>query len=254
MDERIRQEFLPGHSTATPLNLRYRIGKLQQHGLMRGRWLDLGCADGAYTAGLLDFGAMSAVGVDVEADRIAAAKRRWVGRSDLEFHHLSNRALPFPDNSFDGVLMNEVLEHVYDEHEALRAAYRVLKPGGTIVVISPNRYFPFEGHGGHIGSLELNFPVPFVPWLPSKIGQKMMRARNYWPYEFRILLTKAGFKVAEVDFIWPVLEIYKWLPAPLIRGYQKLMPLLGRVPGLRRFGVSAMTIGIRLSGFDDGLK
>ena len=54
-----------GNSTASPLNVRYRVGSISKY--LSGRWLDYGCADGGYTDGLLDGGASSVVGVDVES-------------------------------------------------------------------------------------------------------------------------------------------------------------------------------------------
>jgi len=46
-------------------------------------------------------------------------------------------ALPFPDDSFDGVVLTEVLEHCVDPQAAIREVFRVLKPGGLLLVTSP---------------------------------------------------------------------------------------------------------------------
>src|SRR5215204_7164399 len=216
MSERIVQEFLPGKATGTPLNTAYRLGKLERMGLLKGKWLDFGCASGSYTIAMLRFGVDSAVGVDVIKDRIDQAEERWGGDPRVKFVHIPAATLPFPDGTFNGVLMNEVMEHVSDEAQTLRELYRVLRPGGTLIVISPNRYFPFEGHGGRIGGYVLHFPVPFLPWLPKKIGQRFMRARNYWPRELSELVATEGFSIRATDFVWPVLEVYRWLPASVI--------------------------------------
>lgn len=47
------------------------------------------------------------------------------------------QAMPFAENSFDVVLCNHVLEHVDDDHKALREICRVLKPGGLAVLQVP---------------------------------------------------------------------------------------------------------------------
>jgi ubiquinone/menaquinone biosynthesis C-methylase UbiE len=232
------QKFPPGSSTAAPLNLRYRLGKIKKLGLLRGQWLDYGCADGAYTVELVNAGASGAVGVEVIASRIEQARERDTSGRDIRFIHVTSDKLPFPDASFDGVLMNEVLEHVYDEQCSLREIKRILKPGGHLIIMSPNRWFPFEGHGAHIGRYQLPWPVPFLPWLPNRLGNLFMNARNYWPKDIRHLVEGEGYSVEISDFVWPVLEVYRWLPAGAIRVYQNWIPILERTPVVRRFGVS----------------
>jgi len=235
---RIVDYFPPGSSTAAPLNLTYRIGKIEALGPVKGHWLDYGCADGSYTSALVEHGASRADGVDVVAERIEEARSRYRDSQRLRFQHVPIDRLPFDDGVFDGALVNEVLEHVRDEMTSLTEILRVLRPGGRLIVMSPNRWFPFEGHGGHIGKIDLPFPVPFLPWLPSSLGQRFMHARNYWPGELRDLVESAGFVIEQVDFVWPVLEVHAWLPPGAIRKYQTLIPRLEKIPFIRRFGVS----------------
>src|SRR5262249_29498072 len=137
MNESIRLE--PGHSTARPLNVSYRIGRIAD--LLSGRWLDLGCADGGYTAELLRRGAAEVLGVDAEEDRVAAARDRNLAHASFQVAFAEK--LPFPNDYFDGVFMNEVFEHVDNEAVALAEMARVLRRGGLLVLISPNRWFPF---------------------------------------------------------------------------------------------------------------
>lgn len=124
MTSLIRPE--PGKSTAMPLNVSYRVGRIAD--VVKGRWLDLGCADRGYTA--------EVIGVDAEEDRIAQAA-----------------------------------------------------------------------------------------------------ARN---------LPHASFQVAQSrGFIWPVLEMYPWLPKSLRDAYQDHIRFFDQTPGLRRFGVSTLVIACR---------
>lgn len=61
-----RTRLEPGKSTAWPLNVTYRIGRIAH--LVSGRWLDLGCANGGYSAELLRRGVGEVVGVDTEPE------------------------------------------------------------------------------------------------------------------------------------------------------------------------------------------
>lgn len=243
VQNRIIQHFKPGASTAHPLTVKYRLGKICDLGLLKGKWLDCGCADGGYTVAMVDLGAERAVGVDALEERIVQARARV--HPAVEFMHAFAESLPFEDASFDGILLNEVLEHVTDEVQTLREMHRVLRPGGYLVVMSPNRWVPFEGHGMHIGQHRLGFPPPLLPWLPGSISQRFMYARNYWPHELRDMICNAGFVIRTASFVWPTFEEFPWLPYPVIRQYRKLVPVLEKMPFICRFGVSNFILAQR---------
>jgi len=48
--------------------------------------------------------------------------------------------LPFPDNAFDMVISRSVVEHLADPPETFREFARVLRPGGQVVILTPNKY------------------------------------------------------------------------------------------------------------------
>jgi SAM-dependent methyltransferase len=218
----------------------YRIGRIESY--LSGVWLDYGCADGGYAVALLAHGASSVVGVDVEADRIDEAKSRDI--PNATFYAFDGAKVDLPDESVDGAFVNEVMEHVDDEQTSLKEIYRLMKPGGTLVVISPNRWFPFEGHGTRIAGRHIP-PTPLIPWLPLRLTNRWTYARNYWPRQLAGHVRNAGFTVSEVGFIWPVLEFYSWLPAPLISLYQRWLTRLDDIPGIRKFGVSTLVIATK---------
>lgn len=230
-----------GKSTASPLNVSYRIGRIAD--LVNGRWLDLGCADGGYTAELLRQGAIEVIGVDAEKDRIASASARNLPGGSFQIAH--SESLPFPDAHFDGVFMNEVFEHVTDEKVTMREIARVLVNGGRLVLISPNRWFPFEGHGMRTSLFAVGSPVPLLPWLPRSLSSRWVAARNYWPHQLVNHVKAAGLSIERLEFVWPVLEIYPWLPKSLRKKYQAHIQLFDRTPGLRRFGISTLVVARR---------
>lgn len=99
--------------------------------------LDVGCGDGSFLAHL----ASSApdrdirwIGVDYSEHQLARA-----AELPYEFHRCDlGDGLPFPDTSIDLVHAGEVLEHLYDPDHLLEECARVLRPGGHLVITTPN--------------------------------------------------------------------------------------------------------------------
>lgn len=57
---------------------------------------------------------------------------------EVDIVDLNKEGLPYPDNSFDVVTLTEVIEHLEFNREVLREIHRVTKPGGLVVVTTPN--------------------------------------------------------------------------------------------------------------------
>src|SRR5262245_48143454 len=107
-----------GASTAMPKNVAHRLQKLVDRNLLYGNWLDCGCADGGYTVGMFELGASQVIGIDVELNRLAQAARRPTSGNTCYVGAVAE-GLPFANEAFDGVLLNEVLEHVASEAQTL---------------------------------------------------------------------------------------------------------------------------------------
>jgi 2-polyprenyl-6-hydroxyphenyl methylase/3-demethylubiquinone-9 3-methyltransferase len=98
--------------------------------------LDIGCGGGLIAKPLIEQGAVVA-GIDLSAESIAAARAACAGRGD--FRVGDAREVPFATQSFDTVLMADLLDHIPDYSKALAEAARVLKPGGMLFVGTINR-------------------------------------------------------------------------------------------------------------------
>ena len=90
--------------------------------------LDLGCGVG-HSYGLLE--PRETVGVDIDAAALSGQARQTVV-ADM-------RSLPFPADSFASVLSVQSLEHVPDPERVVAEAARVVRPGGVVVFVTPNR-------------------------------------------------------------------------------------------------------------------
>jgi len=110
------------------------------------RVLDFGCGSGYGSARMAKI-AESVEAVDVAEDAIAHAREKFP-LPRLQFTHIDPFArLPFADASFDTVLSFQVFEHVTNVDHYLSEIHRVLRPGGVLVLVTPDRrtrLLPFQ--------------------------------------------------------------------------------------------------------------
>lgn len=154
------------------------------------RILDLGCSAGSF----LDMMAesrddLSGVGVDIASRQIDYARLnvepKHKGR--IKFVQLDEKApqLPFESQTFDAVTCVEVIEHIHP-YLALRMladARRLLKPGGKLIVTTPNyrsawpliewlleKASPVKYHDQHINKYTPNSLIKFLECAGYKVG------------------------------------------------------------------------------------
>ncbi len=113
------------------------------------RVLDVGCGTGDLTlAAAAQAGAAGEVaGIDASPEMVQVARRKASGRSlPIRFELAPVEALPFPDGYFDVALSSLMLHHLPGQlkHDGLAEVYRVLKPGGRLLVVDFR-----DGPSGH---------------------------------------------------------------------------------------------------------
>lgn len=113
------------------------------------RVLDLGCGAAGKSLYYVTQGAKKVTGVEIVSHYQAEAEAlaEQLGLSDrFEFVSASALDLPFPDGSFDTVIMNDFMEHISDPEGVLRESMRLLAPGGRIFINFPPYYHPYGAH------------------------------------------------------------------------------------------------------------
>jgi SAM-dependent methyltransferase len=96
------------------------------------RLLDVGCGSGDHLLFLQSLG-WETVGVDTDSRAVGHARDRGI---DVRLGDLD--AQGFADASFDAVVMSHVIEHVFEPEVLLSQARTLLRPGGTLVLLTPN--------------------------------------------------------------------------------------------------------------------
>lgn len=134
---------------------------------VRGVVLEDGCGVGMYMQHLLSFGG-KVIGLDYDFERVKESAAQG-----LMVYQSAGEHVPFPDDSVDLVISNEVIEHVQDDHQAVKEMIRILKPGGRLVIFCPNRGYPFETHG-HYWRGKYHFGnTPLINYLPDSMRNKL---------------------------------------------------------------------------------
>lgn len=139
------------------------------------RVLDGACGEGYGTAMLAGAGATEVVGVDL--DESVIARLREAAKPSTRFDAADLRKLPYGDDEFDIVVSFETIEHVPDPETVLDELARVLKPGGLLLVSTPNRDVYTPGNPFHLRELT---PHEFSEALEKRFRSVAMRRQHTW--------------------------------------------------------------------------
>jgi ubiquinone/menaquinone biosynthesis C-methylase UbiE len=152
------------------------------------RLLDCGCGPGTMTIEIAELVAPSEViGIDIGDEQITRARQLAVeqGIPNVHFEKANIYNLPFSNHTFDAVFSHALLEHLQDPLAALREMYRMLKPGGMVMVRTPD----WDG----------NLIWPSDPLLEhfEEIGKALFASGGGNPFigkQLRGLLHRTGFE------------------------------------------------------------
>ncbi|MBX3725755.1 MAG: class I SAM-dependent methyltransferase [Xanthomonadales bacterium] len=154
------------------------------------RVLDAACGEG-YGSAFLAEGATEVTGVDVDAQTIEHARRRYGDRAGLQFRQGSVAELPLADASVDLVVSFETIEHLDEQARMVSEFARVLAPGGCLLISSPDRHaYNAQGDGTpnpfHVRELDRDeFTGLLRPHFPAirLYGQRLAFQSTVWAVE-----------------------------------------------------------------------
>ena len=120
------------------------LAKIIQHS-KPGPILDVGAGCGYLVEAAMTWG-LESVGVEGSEEGVRIAKQRV---QDINIsHHKLSEPLPFYDSSFQTVVLNQVIEHLEPSvvEFTMKEIYRVLRPGGMFLILSPSKANKKEWH------------------------------------------------------------------------------------------------------------
>lgn len=185
-------------------NVTQRIAAMDALGNVHGeRLLDIGCGTGEYTTALAErFARVD--GIEIERKRLEVFEQNKPDNVSLQL--MSASQLDFDDDTFDVVVMIEVLEHLADVPGALKEIQRVLKPGGSFYLTTPSRRWPLEQHGVLVkGKRYKSIFMPGLVWI-KPLHERFSDAAAFEPKEVAALADAADMSLVGHRFMMPPLD------------------------------------------------
>lgn len=217
--------------------LERRLSIVREHVDLEGkRILDLGCGVGAFVRRFREF-SDDVVGMDIDRESVVEGAKELPNLGLAVGEHL-----PFADDTFDVIMLHEVLEHVTDDVETLKEAWRVVRSGGTVIVFTPNRMYPFETHGIFLGKRYVFGNIPFVNYLPDALRNRLVpHARVYTTRGLRRVYRKAGLRARLHTYVFPGFDHIVARHKVVGRGLRMALYPFENTP-LRIFGLSHFVV------------
>lgn len=171
--------------------------------------LDVGCGSGV---SLLEAKALGATAFGIEADPNVRPIATMLG---LNIHFGSLRDRPFPEQRFDLVVMNQVIEHLPDPDEGLQILGERLTPNGRMMLVFPNTASFWRRLSGNRW---INWHIPYhlhhfdrksFQRMASRSGLEVVRMRTITPNVWTLLQLRANRhrpQLGQPSLIWAVPE------------------------------------------------
>lgn len=120
--------------------------------------------------------------------------------------------LNFPDNTFDFAITFQVVEHIKDDHAFIREIHRVLKPGGKLIITTPNIKMSLTRNPWHVREYT-------VEQFRELLGKyfKTVDARGVYGNEKSDVYYENNKKSVQKILKYDVLGFNKWLPRQLLQ-------------------------------------
>jgi ubiquinone/menaquinone biosynthesis C-methylase UbiE len=163
--------------------------------------LDAGGGDGYYSKLVSELTQAKVSLYDFDENALNSARINLKGKN-IEISQGSVHQMPFPANTFDKIILTEVMEHVPYESKGFDELYRVLKPGGLLAMTVPNYNFPFFWDPVNwIMQNIVHHPIKHSPFEDFFAGIWYGHLRLYKVDELRHKLEEHKFQVRDMQAV-----------------------------------------------------
>ena len=182
---------------------------------------DIGCGDKPFAPDVRALGC-TYVGVDIE-EGFYEEKPDLIGTAS---------GVPAPDGSADIVISSEVLEHLEDPFAALREAFRLLKPGGVMIISFPFLY-PVHAAPHDFG----RYTRYFIASAAKRLGYEILSEHTYGGYWRLRAMSFAIYSqsfdrgpLRRLRLIPALIAIQQWFCVAMHKLEQAMCKLMGKNP------------------------
>lgn len=211
--------FIPGKTEKRIEKDHYARYMFSKKYVRNKRILDIACGVG-YGAEVMGSEYSSYLGVDINPQNIQYAKNTY-RKNNVEY--VEGNVLSFKDDPFDIILCFETIEHVKDYKKALTSLYGNLKPGGLLIISSPNRIITSK----HALNIEDR-------------PENKFHTQEFLPMELISELSLCGFHTENIGFygqrqaykfnISILQKAYNYIFKPKIRSSPRVKPVNHKAP------------------------
>jgi len=165
--------------------------------------LDLGCNTGILLIPLTEKG-FQVIGADISKVDIIKARKELLNKNlSTDLLLVDGKQSPFKENSFDIILLIDVLEHINNAQEMINSIQKILKPGGVIIVTVPWKYHPvvkFSFIRKFFSSRKTIDDAPDIPFTFSKIKEMFATFKlKKWSLKFYYTCIFAIFEKENIN-------------------------------------------------------
>lgn len=157
------------------------------------RVLEVGCGSGDGCERILNAGASYVTGVDIDVQAINSARQNTAS-SQIQFKIAKDSILPIPTEDVDVVVAFETIEHVPNDQLFVAELARVLKPGGLLLVTTPNRLV--TNPGTEIVDQPKN-PLHVREYTQQELGELFLEGFNTLEWYGQTFLTPSIFTLIQ---------------------------------------------------------